>query len=498
MKLPVYLDYAATTPVDDRVAAAMMSCLGETGSFANPSSTHEPGTRARALVEQAREQVADIINASSEEVIWTSGATESDNLAILGAARFRRTRGEHVVTTFTEHPAVLQSCRQLEREGYRVTYLRPDEQGIVEPASVAAVLTDDTVLVSVMHVNNETGVVQDIGAIGKICRDHDVLFHVDAAQSVGRLPVDVRALHIDLLSMSGHKIYGPKGVGALFLDRERIHRVEPLFYGGGHERGLRPGTLATHQVVGMGAAVALAAECMIEDVAALEALRLRLWSRICSVPGTILNGDPVRRASHILSVSVSGVEGESLHDGLRRELAVASGSACASDSDEASRVLHALGHSDQLAQSTVRFSLGRGTSELDIDFAADCFARTVERLRRLAPAGSGPHDDRCEGGIYGEAGHEDLGAHVVFNARLDGPRIAEISFKAYGCPDTLAACAMAAEQLEDQSVTAMLELEPRAIAEALDIPVEKMGRLLIVQDALRKCFTDWDNRRSSG
>jgi cysteine desulfurase len=388
LKLPVYLDYAASTPVDADVAAAMHACLTDAASFANPhSTTHAYGRDAGALVEQARAPVAGLINASPDEIVWTSGATESDNLAIIGAARFRERAGRHIVASAIEHPAVLDACRYLEKNGFDVSYVRPDANGVIEPGAVAELLRPDTTLVSVMHVNNEIGVIQDIASIGKIAREHGALFHVDAAQSAGRLPLDVRSQSVDLLSLSAQKTYGPKGVGALYMNRQRVGRVEPLFYGGGQERGLRPGTVPTHQALGMGLAFEIAGRRLEADVERLTALRDRLWEGIRDLPGVLLNGHAQRRACHILSVSVTGVEGESLHFALR-DLAVSAGSACATATAEPSGVLRLLGRSDELARSTVRFSVGRPTTADEIDFAVTTFRAGVERLRALAPRSS--------------------------------------------------------------------------------------------------------------
>ncbi|MDH3511721.1 MAG: aminotransferase class V-fold PLP-dependent enzyme [Gammaproteobacteria bacterium] len=383
MKTPIYMDYAAATPVDERVIEQMVDCLRS--GYGNPASTaHQFGRDAGEMVDTARAQVAKLINAAPEEIIFTSGATEADNLALIGAARFRSQAGRHIVTSVAEHPAVLESCRYLETEGFSATYLTPDANGIIEPAAVQSALQSGTVLVSIMHVNNEIGVVQDIAAIGRICRDADILFHVDAAQSAGRLSIDVRSQSIDLLSLSGQKIYGPKGVGALFMNRQRVRRIEPLFHGGGQERGLRPGTVATHQVAGMGLACEIARARRVDDAQQIEELRKRLWRGLKKLPGVLLNGHPKQRVCHILSVSVTGVEGESLHYGLC-ELAVSAGSACATETDEPSLVLRSLGRSDQLARSTVRFSLGRQTSEAEIDFAIAQFSDVIARLRALAP-----------------------------------------------------------------------------------------------------------------
>ena len=382
----VYLDYAATTPVDPRVADAMIECLRPEGAHGNPSSMgHDFGRRARALVEKARQQVAASIGARPECIIWTSGATESDNLAIFGVARFHADRGRHVVTARTEHKAVLDAFKQLEREGFEVTWLKPGSDGIVQPGQVREALRPDTQLVSLMHVNNETGVIQDVGAIGAICRERNIPFHVDAAQSAGKLPLNVETMNIDLLSLTAHKSYGPKGVGVLYIRRKPPLGLRPLFHGGGQETGLRSGTLATHQIVGMGAAFEIGERERQDDIDRIGVLRDRLWQGLVALGGVELNGHPEQRVAGVLNVCFHNVEGESLRFALR-DLAVSSGSACASGSDEASYVLRALGRSDQLAQSSIRFSLGRFTTADDIDRAIVSVSREVTRLRSLSPA----------------------------------------------------------------------------------------------------------------
>lgn len=384
------MDYAATTPVDPRVAQVMSECLTLEGCFGNASSTgHAFGSQARARVEKARQQVAALLKCEPAAIVWTSGATESDNLAILGAARHNaRTGGEsagHIVTVRTEHKAVLDPCKQLEKEGFRVTYLKPDAQGIVSPAQVAEALAPDTLLVSVMHVNNEIGVIQDIAAIGRLCRARDVLFHVDAAQSAGKLPIDVQAMNVDLLALTAHKFYGPKGAGALYVRRKPRVGLTPLMYGGGQESGLRSGTLATHQIVGLGAAAGLAAAEMQSDAQMLSRLRQRLWDGLAPLGGVHLNSALERSIPHVLNVSFEGVEGESLLFGLDG-LAVSTGSACNSAAQEASYVLRALGRSDALAQGSLRFSMGRFSRDADVEHAIACVREQVMRLRALSPA----------------------------------------------------------------------------------------------------------------
>lgn len=380
----IYLDYAATTPVDPRVAARMIECLQPGGAHGNPASlSHDYGRKARALVEEARAQVAAAIGAQPASIVWTSGATESDNLALFGVAHFNAERGRHIVTAKTEHKAVLDPLKQLERVGFSVTYLKPQANGIVEPGQVADALRPDTQLVSLMHVNNEIGVIQDVAAVGRICRERGVILHVDAAQSVGKVALDVEAMQIDLMSITAHKAYGPKGIGALYVRRHPPLGLQPLLFGGGQEGGLRSGTLPTHQIVGMGAAFALAASERENDVTRLRALRDTLWKGIAAVGDVELNGDPERRVANILNASFHGIEGESLQFALR-DLAVSTGAACSSGSDEGSYVLRALGRDDQLAQSSLRFSLGRFTTQEEIEAAIAAVHREVGRLRTIA------------------------------------------------------------------------------------------------------------------
>jgi cysteine desulfurase len=381
---PVYLDYAATTPVDPQVAEAMSGYLTVDGTFANPSSIHVAGRQAAAAVETAREQLAGLLNVSPHELIWTSGATESVNLGIIGAARFRSDRGKHLITMPTEHKAVTDTFQALEREGFAVTYLMPDRDGLLALDELEAAVRDDTQLVSVMHVNNETGVIQDIRRIGECCRQRDILLHVDAAQSVGKLPTDLAMLPVDLLSLTAHKFYGPKGIGALYMaDRPGCH-VLPLFHGGGQERGLRPGTLPVHQIVGLGAAASLARSRQVEDLVHLQGLEARLWSGIANIPGILRNGSETESFPGILSVSIEEIEGESLMLALE-PLCVGGGSACNSRNSESSAVLRALGRDDALAQSTVRFSFGRDTTNDEIDLAIGCYADAINHLRAISP-----------------------------------------------------------------------------------------------------------------
>lgn len=385
MKLPIFLDYSATTPVDPRVAEKMMECLTLDGNFGNPASrSHLFGWKAEEAVETARKQVADILNADPREIVWTSGATEADNLAIKGAAHFYQRKGKHVITSKIEHKAVLDTCRQLEREGFEVTYLDPDENGIIAPEVVAEAIREDTTVVSLMHANNEIGVITDIAAIGEICREKGIIFHVDAAQSVGKLEIDVETMKVDLISICAHKIYGPKGVGALYVRRKPRVRIEAQIHGGGHERGMRSGTLPTHQLVGMGEAMRLAKEEMDKDNAHAMALRQRLWNGIKDMEEVYVNGDLDQRLPGNLNVSFNFVEGESLIMSLK-DLAVSSGSACTSASLEPSYVLRAIGRNDELAHSSLRFSVGRFTTEEEVDYAIEQIRSAVGKLRELSP-----------------------------------------------------------------------------------------------------------------
>jgi cysteine desulfurase len=385
VKTPIYLDYSATTPVDPRVAERMCGYLTPQGQFGNPASrSHVFGWQADEAVEEARANVAALVNADPKEIIWTSGATESDNLAIKGAAHFYKKKGRHIVTLKTEHKAVLDSCRQLEREGYEVTYLEPGSNGLLDLEKFRQALRDDTVVVSVMHVNNEIGVIQDVEAIGELCRERKIIFHVDAAQSAGKVPIDLQTLKVDLMSFSAHKIYGPKGIGALYVRRKPRVRLEAQMHGGGHERGLRSGTLATHQIVGMGEAFRLAREEMAVDNERILALRNRLLDGFKGVEEVYINGDLDHRIAGNLNVSFNYVEGESLIMALK-DLAVSSGSACTSASLEPSYVLRALGRNDELAHSSLRFTIGRFTTEEEIDYAIDLVKSKIGKLRDLSP-----------------------------------------------------------------------------------------------------------------
>jgi len=380
---PIYLDYSATTPVDPRVVEKMVPWLYE--HFGNPASrSHAFGWEAEEAVERAREEVAKLVNADPREIIWTSGATESDNLAIKGAANFYAERGKHIITVKTEHKAVLDTCRELERQGFEVTYLDVKDDGLIDLDVFKAALRPDTVLVSVMMVNNEIGVIQDIETLGEICREKGIVFHVDAAQATGKVEIDLQKLKVDLMSFSAHKTYGPKGIGALYVRRKPRVRIEAQMHGGGHERGFRSGTLATHQIVGMGEAFRLAREEMGTENERIRMLRDRLWAGLSQIEEVYLNGDMEHRVPHNLNVSFNYVEGESLIMAIK-ELAVSSGSACTSASLEPSYVLRALGRNDELAHSSIRFTLGRFTTEADVDYTIELIKSRVGKLRDMSP-----------------------------------------------------------------------------------------------------------------
>jgi cysteine desulfurase len=517
-----YLDNAASTPVDPAVIAQMQECLGEDGWFANPSATaHEAGRAAAQRIERARAQVARLIGASPEQIIFTSGATEADNLAVLGTARALAPGRRHVISARTEHKAVLDSVRQLRREGFSVTWLQPDADGRVSARAVAAALRPDTALVSLMHVNNETGVIQDIQGIGEVCRAQAVTFHVDAAQSVGRLALDVSHLAVDLLSLSGHKIYGPKGIGALFVRLAARAPLRPLMFGGGQESALRPGTLPTHQIAGFGVACELAGAAQEREGARITAWRDRLWSRLESLGGVAINGERAPRVPHILNVSFDGVDGESLVSALP-SLAVSTGAACNSAAAEPSYVLRALGRSVRQAESALRFSFGRFNTDEDVEAAAVLVSQAVRRLRAVSPAapaapdpsplpmpvqgeglsppirelfsrlrGAGPLPDSAGTVLRGEAGQESSEIWVRLHLLVRDDTVIEARFQALGCPHTLATASWLALQLAGRKRSAAQPGTPQDWARALVVPVEKLGRLLLIEDALHAALQQW-------
>ena len=381
----IYLDYASTTPVDPRVASKMMEFLTPEGEFGNPASrSHRFGWKADEAVEEARSHVANLVNCDPREIVWTSGATEADNLAIKGVARFYKSKGNHIVTSKIEHKAVLDPCRQLEREGFEVTYLDPDDKGVISSSAVQSAIKDNTVLVSIMHINNELGTLNNIEKIGEVVRDRGIFFHVDAAQSTGKVEIDLEKIPVDLMSFSAHKTYGPKGIGALYVRRKPRVRLEALIHGGGHERGMRSGTLATHQIVGMGEAFRLANNEMQDDLVKITKFHEKFLQKVKEIDHVYINGDLDNKVPNILNISFNFVEGESLIMGLK-DIAVSSGSACTSASLEPSYVLRALGRKDELAHSSIRFSFGRFTSEDDVEDTLNILGNVVQRLRELSP-----------------------------------------------------------------------------------------------------------------
>ena len=495
---PVYLDYAATTPVDRAVAQAMSECLTAEGDFGNPSSAHTYGRAAAARIARARAQVAELVGVRPEEIIFTSGATESNNLAILGCARSNADRGRHLVTSRTEHKSVLDTFRRLEREGFSVSWLTPAAHGRVDPGAFAAALRPDTVLAALMYANNETGVLEDVAQIGSVCHERGIAFHCDCAQAAGKVPLALQELPIDFAAFTAHKLYGPKGIGALYVREPARSLLQPLLFGGGQERNLRPGTLATHQIVGFGAACGLAARELAAEGPRLEQLRERLWQGLAALGGTHLNGALSPRLPGILNVSFEGVHGESLVAALPG-LAVSTGSACSSESADPSYVLRALGRSTQLAQSSLRFSLGRPTQEAEVDCAAAAVGEALTRLRAQSPAAPVPpaRGDGWAAGangtaiLSGEAGGRGQETWVRFHLLVAGDIVKEARFQAFACPHTTDVAAWLCEALRGRKREALIPGTPDAWAQARGIPLEKLGRLLVLEDALRACLADW-------
>ena len=485
MNAPLYFDNAATTPLDPRVAAAMQPWLG--GRVGNASSAHAFGTEARLAVEDARSAVAALIGATAREIVFTSGATESDNLAILGLARGLRAhrggRPGHLVSARTEHKAVLDPLLQLAREGHAVTWLDPDGDGVIDPAAVAAALRPDTVLVSLMHVNNEIGVIQDIAAVGALCRARAITLHVDAAQSVGKIPVDVAALQADLLSLSAHKFHGPQGCGALYVRVPCRPLLQPLQFGGGQERGLRSGTLPVQQIVGLGAAARIAARALDADAARLGALRDRLQAGIAGLGGVTVNGIGAARVPGILNVSFDGVHGDALLAGLAG-LALSTSAACNADSDETSYVLRAIGRDALLAQATLRLSLGRFTTADEVETAIQAVHRELPRLRALADFAAGAPAGSCSG----ESGDVATGTRVRWQLRCERGTIAAASYRAFAPPAVERVCDWLAGTLAGRPLDAGLPAAAADWATTCGTPPEQLGRLFVVEDALRAAW----------
>jgi cysteine desulfurase len=496
--VPLYLDYAATTPVDARVAEAMSACLTLDGDFGNPSSAHVFGAAAAARIATAREQVATLLGASPDELFFTSGATESNNLAILGCARANAYRGRHLLSVRTEHKSVLDAFHALEKEGFSVSWLTPLRSGRVDPGAFAAALRADTVLASVMYTNNETGVIEDIATLGALCRERGIAFHSDCAQAAGKTPLELSSLPIDFAAFTAHKLYGPKGIGALYVRRTSRGLLQPLLHGGGQERGLRPGTLPTHQIVGFGVACEIAARELPEESARLLRMRERLCAGIERLGGTHLNGAAAPRVPGIANVSFEGVQGESLVAGLAA-LAVSTGSACSSNTPDPSYVLRALGRDVQLAQSSLRFSLGRFTVDADIDLTLEALGHEIPRLRALSPAkppalqrgawsGGSPVGSAV---VSGEAGGPGQDTWVRFQLLVEGDIVKDARFQAFACPHTTETTAWLCGELRGRHRERLIPGTPRAWAASRGIPAEKLGRLLKIEDALRACLSQW-------
>ena len=495
---PLYLDYAATTPVDRAVARAMYECLTTDGDFGNPSSTHAYGRAAAARIAQARLQVAELVGAQPAEIVFTSGATESNNLAILGCARGNADRGRHLVTSRTEHKSVLDAFHRLEKEGFSVSWLTPAPDGRIDPAAFAAALRADTVLAALMYANNETGVLEDAATIGALCRERGIAFHCDCAQAAGKVPLTLPELPIDFAAFTAHKLYGPKGIGALYVREGARGLLQPLTYGGGQERNLRPGTPATHQIVGFGAACELAAREVAAEGPRLTRLRERLWQGLAALGGAHLNGAAAPRLPGILNVSFEEVHGESLVGALS-VLAVSTGSACSSASADPSYVLRALGRSTQLAQGSLRFSIGRPTRDTDVDFAVAAVGEALARLRALSPEAPGAAvvdgwaGSRAPGAaiVSGEAGGRGQETWVRFHLLVAGDTVKEARFQAFACPHTTEVAAWLCGELPGRTRKQLIPGTPGAWAQAHGIPAQKLGRLLVVEDALRACLTHW-------
>ena len=496
---PLYLDYAATTPVDGAVARIMAECLTAEGDFGNPSSTHAYGRAAALRIAQARAQLAALVGVEPAEIVFTSGATESNNLAILGAARGNADRGRHLITSRTEHKSVLDAFHRLEKEGFSVSWLTPAPDGRIDPAAFGAALRSDTVLAAIMFANNETGVLEDVATLGALCRERGIAFHCDCSQAVGKVPLTLHELPIDFAAFTAHKLYGPKGIGALYVREGARGLLQPLTYGGGQERNLRPGTPATQQIVGFGAACELAAREIAAEGPRLTRLREQLWQGLAALGGVHQNGAAAPRLPGILNVSFEGVHGESLVGALSA-LALSTGSACSSESADPSYVLRALGRSTQLAQGSLRFSVGRPTSEGDVDVAVGAVAEAVGRLRALSPAapaasapGAGWPGAGAAGGaiVSGEAGGRGQETWVRFHLLIAGDTVKEARFQAFACPHTTEVAAWLCAELRGRTREQLIPGTPGAWAQARGVPAEKLGRLLVVEDALRACVAHW-------
>lgn len=485
---PIYFDYAATTPVDPRVAEKMWGYLTLEGTFANPAShTHAYGFEAKEAVELARKQLADLIHADPKEILWTSGATEANNLAILGAMKFYKKKGNHLIAVKTEHKSVIDTCKFLESEGVHVTYLTPRQNGIVDSNDLKEAIQPNTVLVSIMHVNNEIGVIQDIQTLGEICQRAQVFFHVDAAQSLGRLSIDLNQLPVDLMSFSAHKLYGPKGVGALYIRRKPRIRLEPMIYGGGHEQGLRSGTLALHQIVGFGEACRIIQSELHSESGRLKKFRDSLWKSLQSLPQVFLNGSLETLVHGIINFSVAGVEGDALLWAIK-DLAVSTGSACTSADIIPSYVLRALGVPDNLAHSSLRLSIGRFTTEEEIDYAARYLIEKITWLRSITPQ-AGVLECTQKNAFMAEVITPDKTTHLQLVVTIEHNTISKAKFKVLGCPAAIRCLTFITEYLTGSSVDKMKEVNAKFLIETLQIAKEKYSVAGLMEDLLLKLFS---------
>lgn len=486
----IYLDYSATTPVDESVLQAMIPWLSQ--KFGNPAShTHAWGWDAEQAVEHARSQVAALINAEPKEIVWTSGATESNNLAIRGIAQFHAGKGRHIITACTEHKAVLDTCQSLEQDGFEVTYLPVDKSGLISLEQLQASIRPDTILVSIMLVNNEIGTIQDVAAIARICHEHGVLCHTDAAQATGKIQIDIKSLDVDLMSLSAHKTYGPKGIGALYVRRKPRVRLTAQIHGGGHERGMRSGTLATHQIVGMGQAFELAGQLMVTETARIAALRDRLWQGLSDIPEIYLNGDFDHRVAHNLNFSVAHIEGEALMMSIP-ELAVSSGSACTSASLEPSYVLRALGRDDALAHSSLRITIGRYTSASDIDTALAVLHTQIARLRALSPTFNQSVDDDY---ITSQVGKPELGMVLKLQIQVQDDKISDAKYQVYGNPDAIATGEYISNKLLGLDLEQASQIDSQSIIKALNLSPVKMYCAIMAEEAITAVLANYHSQQ---
>jgi cysteine desulfurase len=491
MQKPIYLDYAATTPIDPRVATKMMDCLSQDGCFGNAASvTHVYGREAKNRIETAREQIAQLINAHPKEIIFTSGATESNNLALKGIAQFYRYKGNHIITCKTEHKSILDTCHQLQKQGLLITYLDPEPNGLIDLEKLQSAITPQTLLISIMHVNNEFGTIQDIANIGALCKSQNIFFHVDATQSVGKVPIDLQKMSIDLMSFSAHKIYGPKGIGALYVRSKPKIRLTPLLHGGNQEQGYRSGTLPTHQIVGMGEACAIATEAMSTEIPKQHQLRNKLWEHIKQLPQVYLNGCATNRVSNNLNISVAGVDGEALIHHLT-DIAVSTGSACNSITIEPSYALRALGIPAELAHSSLRISLGRFTTESEIEYAGQHIIETINKLRNLNPLWNNPTFSKLDNNYSSLIRAQNDACAFQLEFEIKNNKIKNAQFKALGPPELIALGSYITSYAVDLHPENLLTLTSQKLIKLCNLPAEKFFCSLIAEDAIKQLIQDY-------